>query len=202
MAQYLSSETIRAAVERLAKCAANSTLTDFLIFRRALKITGPAKGTSKAATQVVTGTQSEPFRRAIDEMTGCATRDIIWSGQPHYSPFASQRDNGRGFKSAKYPSNGPSDTVAGWQSRGNSPLRLVPDSKPKAYSFVNRTEDELRAFFIKKAGKVEVLEPTHPKQPERPGLAAVASLLGLMATLGCLPARMRQARTGAMDRRK
>lgn len=37
MAQYLSSETIRAAVERLSTCAANSTLTDFLIFRRALK---------------------------------------------------------------------------------------------------------------------------------------------------------------------
>ena len=35
MAQYLSSETTRAAVERLSTCAANSTLTDFLIFRRA-----------------------------------------------------------------------------------------------------------------------------------------------------------------------
>jgi hypothetical protein len=152
MAQYLSSETIRAAVERLSTCAANSTLTDFLIFRRALKNSSPA---TKAATQVVTGTQSEPFRRAIEEMTSCATTGMNWSGQPHYSPFASHRDNGRGFKSAKYPSNGPSDTVGGWQSRGNTPLKLVPDSKPKAYTFVNRSEDELRAFFIKKGDDVE-----------------------------------------------
>lgn len=83
MAQYLSSETIRAAVERLSTCAANSTLTDFLIFRRALKNSSPA---TKAATQVVTGTQSEPFRRAIEEMTSCATTGMNWSGQPHYSP--------------------------------------------------------------------------------------------------------------------
>lgn len=69
--------------------------------------------------------------------------------QPYFIPFGSQRDANRGYRNAKWPSNGPSDTVSRWQSRSSRPLVLVPDTSPKAYKFEQRTKKEFEEFFRK-----------------------------------------------------
>jgi len=149
MTRYLAADTLHETVERLGSSGANPTLTDWLVFKRALVNT---QKTSPKAVAVATGLESRPFQDAIIEVAGCAQAGnaLGWTGQPFFSPFGFARDKQHGFKGPKYPSNGPSDTVAGWQSRSTPPLQLVPSSKPKQYKFEARTGPELRAFFLKK----------------------------------------------------
>jgi hypothetical protein len=149
VSNYVSTDAVKEAVERLGVSTAASTLTDYLIFRRALVNHQAAAAQGTTVTTVTTGIRSEPFTTAIDEMASCASpaqRDS-WRGAPYFSPFGYSRDQGRGFKGPKYPSNGPSDTVAGWQSRSSRPLDLVPDTSPKQYTIANRTVQELEEFF-------------------------------------------------------
>lgn len=141
MALYISTETLRSAVGRLGQSLAKGSLTDYLIFRRALK---NARAKTPAADSVVTGLGSAPFQTAIAEVTACASGGLKWNGEPHFSPFGSARDRGAGYKSAKYGSNGPSDTIAGWQSRSTTPIQVRPGKTPKEYTFVDRSAQELR----------------------------------------------------------
>ena len=142
MTSYLSPETIRAAVDRLGESRAQSNLLDYLIFKRALLHTQ----SDHAGDSVVTGTKSEPYVRAIDELARVA--DPAQSELPYFSPFGARRDKGRGFKSKKYPSNGPSDTVSRWQARPERPIELVPSTSPKEFVPVERTADELEGFLL------------------------------------------------------
>lgn len=142
MTSHLSPATIKAAVERLGDSRGQSILLDYLIFKRALLIAGQADG----AANVVTGTKSAPYVTAIDELSRVA--DPSESELPYFSPFGSRRDKGRGFKSKKYPSNGPSDTVARWQSRADRPIDFVPNTSPKAFVPVARSATELDGFLL------------------------------------------------------
>lgn len=142
MTSYLSQATIKAAVDRLGEARAQSALVDYLIFKRALVISN----TSEATESVVTGTRSGPYLQAIDELSKVA--EPTASDLPYFSPFGARRDRGRGFKSKKYPSNGPSDTVNRWQSKPDRPIDFVPGSSPKAFKPVERSTDELENFFL------------------------------------------------------
>jgi hypothetical protein len=135
MATFLAADTLRDAVERLGDCVAQGAVADYLVFKRALVNT---KSGSRTATTVTTGLESKPFQDAITELAACSVPGTTWNGQPFFSPFGWSRDRQRGFKGPKYPSNGPSDTIAGWQSRSSTPLRVVPDSRPKQYTFETR----------------------------------------------------------------
>lgn len=149
MTSFLSQATIRGAVDRLGQSRALSALVDYLIFKRALVI-DPADGS------VVTGTKSEPYVQAIDELAKVA--DPSTSDRPYFSPFGARRDTGRGYKSKKYPSNGPSDTVSRWQSKPDRPIDLVPDTSPKAFRPVERNAEELASFFLVSAGTAGATE--------------------------------------------
>lgn len=151
MTSYLSPATIRAAVDRLGESRAQSALVDYLIFKRALVITGG----DPASAAVVTGLKSEPYVQAIDELANVADPA---SERPFFSPFGYRRDTGRGFKSKKYPSNGPSDTVNRWQARPARPVELVPDTSPKAFRPVDRNADELAGFFLVAEGSAGATE--------------------------------------------
>lgn len=151
MPLFLGASNVKQAVQRLSASGAKGSLTDYLIFKRAQKIAAEEAKASrtKAPTAVTTGTASEPFCRAIEEMAGCVSNaNSDWAGLPYYSPFGAERDKGQGFKGPKYPSNGPSDTVGRWQSRGSTPLQLVAGSRPKQYSFVARSPEQLAEFFL------------------------------------------------------
>ena len=125
MTSYLSPATIKAAVDRLGESRAQSSLLDYLIFKRALLHT-QAEG---SGSTVVTGTKSQPYVKAIDELSRVA--DPTESDRPYFSPFGARREPGRGFKTKKYPSNGSSDTVSRWQSNPARPIEFVPDTSPK-----------------------------------------------------------------------
>lgn len=142
MTSYLNQATIKAAVDRLGESRAQSSLLDYLIFKRALLHT-QAEG---AGTTVVTGTKSKPYTTAIDELSRVA--DPAESDRPYFSPFGARRDGGRGFKNKKYPSNGSSDTVSRWQSKPARPIEFVPGTSPKEFVPIERTAAELGGFFL------------------------------------------------------
>ncbi|HEY0770506.1 MAG TPA: hypothetical protein VGD31_09250 [Sphingobacteriaceae bacterium] len=151
MSLYLSQQTLKEAVDRLAICAAQSSLADYLIFKRALKI---AESKARSAREpipdvVVTGTKAAAFVQAIEEfaLTPRDEADSKSIENPYYVPFGSKRDRTLGYRTLKFPSNGSSDTVSRWQSRSAKPLTLVPDTSPKSYRFEQRTKKELEEFF-------------------------------------------------------
>lgn len=160
MSKYLQAETIKNAVQRLADSRANSTLLDYLIFRRALSLKKAGKADGAPDDAVETGLGAAPFQRAIHELASTTLVNIgSWEGAPYYSPFGAGRDaRSGGFKSQKYPSNGPSDTVGRWQSRSSTPLILVPNTRPKAYRLSSGTPEEVANFLF--SGNKDLPLPT------------------------------------------
>ncbi|WP_125214130.1 hypothetical protein [Streptomyces griseofuscus] len=154
MALYVSQVSLREAVNRLRESSMPAALGDYLIFKRALEIrkVQAREAGALAPSTVITGTKSPHFVQAIEELTGCAadSASIAKSENPYFNPFGAARETTSGYRTHKFPSNGPSDTVGRWQSRTGTPLRLVPDSKPKEYRFEEQTEDQLRSFFASK----------------------------------------------------
>ncbi len=146
---YLSAETLRDAVNHLGDSDAKATIADWLVFKRALVLT---RQDAPASLAVETGLENKPFQLAIAQVTGRFPPGApVGSGQPFFSPFAYRRDGKSGFKGTSYPSNGPSDTIGRWQSRAETPLQIVPGSKPKRYEFAPRTPSTLREFFLGKS---------------------------------------------------
>lgn len=149
---YLSQQTLKAAVDRLSIASMQTSLADYLIFKRALQNVRTAARTygNEEPTEVVTGIRSEPYVQAIEEMTLRLPRDAKNQKDvenPYYLPFGSRRDTTLGYRTKKYPSNGSSDTATRWQSRAGKPLAQVPGSSPKAFQFESRTQAELESFF-------------------------------------------------------
>ena len=154
MARFVNANTLRDAVRRLGGSRAKSSLSDYLVFKRALVLT---RKTDPSALAVTTGTESDAFQRAIKEVASATSNGAqVWTGQPFFSPFG-QRDSARGFKGPKYVTNGPSDTVGRWQSQGTTPLRVVPATSPKQFTFEARTSAELANFFLLKSGTMPTL---------------------------------------------
>lgn len=153
---YLSPVTIRAAVDRLGVSRGQSILIDYLVFKRALVIDA-STGT------VVTGTKAAPYNQAINELSAVA--DPASSERPYFLPPGARRDNGRGYRTKKYPSNGPSDTASRWQSKNDRPVELVDGTSPKEFRPIARNASELSSFFL-------IAEaPTAPDKPRLIDLA-------------------------------
>lgn len=153
MGLYLAAGSLRDAIDRLSLSASQSKLADYLIFKRALKLSqndAVARGNAESVIKVVTGLKSPPYARAVDEFALRTPPDTITddTSNPYYIPFGSRRDKALGYRSPKFPSNGSSDTVARWQSQSPRPLTLVENSSPKAYTFTELSERDLREFFI------------------------------------------------------
>ncbi len=155
---FVSARTLKDVIDRLSVAAVTASLADYLIFKRALQISRQQtnKERSKEPTSVVTGMKSAPFVQAIEEQTLRVPADTENNNvveNRYYVPFASKRDNTLGYRSQKYTSNGPSDTVSRWQSRTIKPLVLVADSKPKAYAVGKLSVEKLEAFFLVKGAQ-------------------------------------------------
>lgn len=151
MGKFWSVGRIRTAVERLSNAAVQKRLQDFLVFKRAWalnKAAHPDAVTSEL--KVVTGIGSADFVRSINEWTARSHDfDALPSLEnPYFVPFAAKRDTTNGYRTKKYTSNGPSDTVSRWQAMQIKPFVLVPDTKPKAYTFSPLTSEELKSFFV------------------------------------------------------
>lgn len=142
MALYLPADLIKDAIDRLGKSRAQPKLFDYLIFKRALELSGGASG------RVVTGMANQDFQQAIREWA--LVRPTTDPGSHYFNPFGASRSKDNGFRSDKYPSNGPSDTATGWAgSLSNPPFVAVPDSRPRAFTYVAVPALDLeRAFLI------------------------------------------------------
>jgi hypothetical protein len=142
MAIYLPSDLIKHAVDRLGESRAQPKLFDYLIFKRALEVSGGA------ASRVVTGTANQQFQQAIREWA--LTQPTTAPGYHYFNPFGAARSKDNGYRSDKYPSNGPSDTATGWAgSMSNPPFVAVPNSSPRAFTYVAVPPADLeRAFLI------------------------------------------------------
>lgn len=151
MTLFISRSTLQQAVKRLGVSSSQSSLGDYLIFKRAiaLKMESPEVG-DPYPDGVVTGLRSESFIKAIEELA-LRRPDGTEDDNPYFVPFGAMRDATRGYRTKKFPSNGPSDTVGRWQSRSSAPpLVLVPGRKPKTYTLKERSAQELHTFFIVK----------------------------------------------------
>lgn len=156
MPVYLSSQTLKESVERLAISSTTSRLADYLIFKRALKNRKDDERLIEpsVATTVVTGTRSAHFVKAIQEFAlrippGEVEQRSV--SNPYYIPFGAKRDKANGYRSVKFPSNGPSVTVGGWQSGDIRPFKVVPGTSPKEFELTSCSSKELEAFFIIKS---------------------------------------------------
>lgn len=149
MGRFLDASTLREAVQQLGASRATPSVMDWLIFKRALV---NSKAVDAKAKSVITGLQSLPFQQAIRELAESArAQSGTWNGPPFFSPFGYLRDKQTGFKSPRYPSNGPSDTYGGWQTRSAPPppLESVPSTSPRQFRLAKRSPNELSEFLLK-----------------------------------------------------
>lgn len=137
---YLSTENIAAAVERLKNSSARQRMCEVLIGMRALALNGTG--------QVAIAESVSEYSQAVEEFA-------LWSTDPkqkspYFNPFGSQA----AFKSRKFPSNGPSNTIHGWATVGDSPFTVL-NERPKQIRRSSVTKAQLRAFTILKNGAAD-----------------------------------------------
>ncbi|MGE0229242.1 MAG: McrB family protein [Dehalococcoidia bacterium] len=93
--------------------------------------------------------------QAVDEIARCQPRDAVadWKLQPYFVPFGATREGAHGYKSAKYPSNGPDNTAGGWQNLSFTPVTLVPGTKPREWELNIGTPAEFEQFLLLQSNK-------------------------------------------------
>jgi len=121
MAVFVAVDSIAASIANLGASSAKSRLCEFLIGLRALKLAGD--------DEVGIAESVEPFMQALFEYTLCesAGTTSTWDGPKFFNPFGSQA----GFKSPKFQSNGPANTLHGRATQANAPFDIKTTS-PKA----------------------------------------------------------------------
>lgn len=148
MSLFLTEESIRHAVGQLRRSSARARLCEFLIGLRTLKLSG--------ADQAPVAESVPEYLQAVHEFTRWTEDDTVDS--PYFNPFGSQA----GYKSKKFPSNGPSNTMHGWATQADSPFEII-HARPKEIRRRQLSTKQLRAFTI--LGK---------RDDERPRLIDVA----------------------------
>lgn len=160
MALYLAPDLIKQAVDRLRASRAQSRLLEYLIFRRALELSGGS------ASEVVTGMASQPFQQAIREWARVRPDS---EPAPHFfNPFGTGEATDGGFRTDKFPSNGASDTVGRWgNAMTDPPFVRVKGVKPMTFTFTAIIGAGLEKDFLR-------AESTDPDKSKKPRLADTA----------------------------
>lgn len=130
MGTFLNADTIRIAVRRLGDSLAQTGMHDFLVLKRASVLSKSPK--------VVLSERNQPFMQAIEELTSCneplgAALDASWNLPPFINVFGTAKHSKGPFRSAKFTSNGPADTVS--KSRPWQALVEVHDERPRSVTF-------------------------------------------------------------------
>lgn len=121
MSKFFTVAEVRDAVIRLKASSARTRLGDYLVGLRTLRLS------SKDEVGVAQGVPE--YARALDELCRCVPEGVEskYRGFPYYNAFGGQAS----FRSPKYASNGPGNTMHNW-SGADSPIILNADAKPKA----------------------------------------------------------------------
>ena len=142
MPKYLLVRDIRHAVTRLGASSAQGRLCEFLIGMRTLKLAGQPE--SQIAESI------PKFVLALDELTKCLPSGTSGAVEnPYYNPFGAKA----GYRSPKFVSNGPSNTMHGWGNQADSPFELNIQKSPKAISRRTLSQAQLRKFLLLKDGE-------------------------------------------------
>ena len=103
MAQYISSDRLKVAVERLRNSRASGGMVNFLILKRTLTL-----DPNHIANLSM---RDDSFQQAIDELTYWPPDDEADPERPFIDVFGAVNAKNFGMKKKKYRSNGPSDTL-------------------------------------------------------------------------------------------
>src|ERR1039458_8592487 len=132
MARYLSSETIRTAIQRLIDSRAKSGLVDFLVLKRALA--------RASANEVPFSSTDANFTGAMSDLAATYPAGTVHAAPAKFSPFVKVFGTAGAEKyvTKKWLTNGPADTLSGpkWttvvQIEGSKPRRgsLKADHEP------------------------------------------------------------------------
>jgi hypothetical protein len=138
---YLPSTLIKAAQRNLSTSRAMPRLTDYLVFKRALVLSGGP------TAQVISGTRSAPYQDALSQWTLSGLDDDLTK---YFNPFESPLVKTGGFRGIKYASNGPDNTWGGWQSALDpTPVVYVRGtSNPKEFAFAEILAADLERHFL------------------------------------------------------
>lgn len=196
MGHFIDDATLRAAVQRLGTSRSHKRLGDYLVFRRAIVRTASPDAESNGAPcedgdplegsvpqhggEVVSGTRSTAFVRAVEELARCVPCGESWDRPPYYVPFAALRDSARGYRSPKYISNGSDNTAAGWQNQTYTPLRVVPDARPREWRLNPGTASQYEAFLL-------VQSASKPFSGEKPRILDAACWWSRFRSFDTLP---------------
>ncbi|MDN5699483.1 MAG: hypothetical protein L0G85_04090 [Kocuria sp.] len=142
MAQFLSESEIRHAVDQLGRSSVKGRLCELLIGLRVLKLVG--------ADQSAVAESVPEYLQAVHEFTRWTDDENVDS--PYFNPFGGQA----AYKSKKFVSNGPSNTMHGWATQPDSPFEII-NTRPKEIRRRTLSPQQLRAFVI--AGKREDERP-------------------------------------------
>ncbi|GAA1795905.1 hypothetical protein [Brevibacterium celere] len=133
MARFLTESEIRHAVDQLGRSSVRGRLCELLIGLRTLKLVG--------ADQTPVAESVPEYLQAVQEFSRWTADESVDS--PYFNPFGAQAT----YKSKKFPSNGPSNTMHGWATQADSPFEII-NARPKEIRRRSLSTKQLRAFVI------------------------------------------------------
>jgi hypothetical protein len=147
---FLNAGLIKGAVERLGTSRATVRMVDFLIFRRTLVLlSGDADLDDK--TSIALSTRNQHYMQAIRDLMEWPVREMEPAERllPYFNPFGTADHEDRGYRSPKYPSNGPSVTARG---SAFSKITTLSGTNPSILSFKPGYQTLLPSILLKAAG--------------------------------------------------
>lgn len=142
MPRYISAERIKAAVDRLRQSRASGGMVNFLILKRAVKLSDTGK--------VNLSLKDKLFQQAITEIAWWPADQESDEQRPFIDVFGSLNVKNYGLKKAKYRSNGPADTLK--NGAWNEVVAITEGDKSKIAGLQENYRDGLAEMVILKAG--------------------------------------------------
>ena len=138
MPVYLSAKRVAAALSRAGNTRAKGSLFDFLVVKRTL--------TLKGASAVAIAEREPAYLAALKQLALCGSEK---APNPYINIFAIS-DNKGGYRSAKFPSNGPNSTIDGnpWRKV----VTLDTTKNPREASLLPGYENEIEQLALKASG--------------------------------------------------
>jgi len=171
MPKYLSATTISAAVQRLIDSRALGGFVDFLVLKRALVKTGSDAIELSMKNSNFTGAMNELAATRPHTTAGTTTAEV-----PPFVKVFGKAD----YLSAKYPSNGAADTLAGsnWRS-----IVRVFGKRPRSASLENGHDEHLASNLIKAGLLLPTLEDASIWYHRATDIEEIAGTSSDMATI-------------------
>lgn len=135
MPLFLSAKRISEAINRAGNSRAKGSLFDFLVVKRTLAI--------KKATAVAIAEREPAYIEALNQLALCGSEK---APNPYINIFALS-DTKNGYRSAKFPSNGPNSTIDGnpWRKV----VGLDTTKNPREASLLTGYEGEIERLALK-----------------------------------------------------